>query len=376
MTTDHQLLDSCAQLHIGTRRRVGSYFVAGVVGVIAGGIVGGALSAYGAISITAVLICVVAPQLGFIVGVKLSHIVNGHERIVYYEMLGVCLGMSAAGLAIAGEPVWPGLDLVTIGIGTFLVFGRLGCLAVGCCHGLPSRWGIRYGTDHERAGFSSHYVGIRLFPIQLLEATLTAGATAAAAILYLQPHQPGEVVAAYFTIYGLGRFALELLRGDATRPHWLGISEAQWIAVTSHWVIGALAISGAIAHASFYVAAALATSLGSIALIVVSRAFATRPLGLRHPVAVAQLFDALQAVAPPFGNDELRVETVPRTRVRVSHGRRTDDVRHFALSREGVPLDAACAETLEEQIVFLLRHEGEASVVEGKAAGVYHVMLR
>jgi prolipoprotein diacylglyceryltransferase len=375
MGADGQPLDSCARLRVGPGRGIGAYFAAGVTGILAGGVVGGTLSAYGAISTTAVLICVIAPQVGLIVGLRASQLVFKRERVVFYEMLAVCLGASALALAVAGHRVWPGLELVTIGIGTFLVFGRLGCLAVGCCHGRPSGWGIRYGEGHERAGFSSHYVGVRLFPIQLLESALTAAAVAVASVAYLQPHRPGEVVAIYIAVYGIGRFTLESFRGDAARPYWLGLSEAQWIALATVWVAAGAAISGAIGRAPALVAAAAVVTTGAIALAVAGRILGKSAYGLRQAAAIAGLSRTLRALSSDETSD-LRVETVEHSGVRVSYEEQPDGSIHIGVSRADQPLDMKCAETLERQIVYLARHDGNAELVPGRTAGIYHVLLR
>src|SRR5262249_61119424 len=95
--------------------------------------------------------------------------ITGQERIIYYPH-EIAVSLAAAGLLwLTSEPLLPYLDITILGIGAFLACGRIGCLMVGCCHGRPSGWGIRYTPDHAAAGFTDYYVGVVLFPIQLVE---------------------------------------------------------------------------------------------------------------------------------------------------------------------------------------------------------------
>ena len=117
-------------------------------------------------------------------------------------------------------------DIATLGIGTFLVFGRLGCFAVACCHGRPSRFGVVYGADHVRVGFWARWQGRRLWPTQLVESV--ASLVLVVVGLVVGWTKPGLPAVIYIAGYSVLRFALELVRGDTFRPYRLGLSEAQW----------------------------------------------------------------------------------------------------------------------------------------------------
>src|SRR5262249_44798666 len=104
--------------------------------------------------------------LGLVMATK---IITGEERIIYYHHEIAVMLAAAALLWAASQPILPYLDITILGIGAFLACGRIGCLMVGCCHGRPSGWGIRYTPDHAAAGFTDYYVGVVLFPIQLVE---------------------------------------------------------------------------------------------------------------------------------------------------------------------------------------------------------------
>src|SRR5262249_38293875 len=134
-------------------------------------------------------------------------------------------------LRILGQPALPYLDITILGVGAFLVFGRIGCFMVGCCHGRPYRWGVRYRDKHASAGFPRYLVGVPLFPIQLVESAIVLGVVCVGIAIALQRATPGEALAWYVAAYGVARFSLEFLRGDAERPYYLGFSQPQWISL-------------------------------------------------------------------------------------------------------------------------------------------------
>ena len=86
------------------------------------------------------------------------------------------------------------LDVTALGLGVFLTCGRCGCLMVGCCHGKPFRWGVRYGEAHAREGFPAVYVGARLFPVQALEAVIVAAVVSACAVAIVLGAPAGTAV--------------------------------------------------------------------------------------------------------------------------------------------------------------------------------------
>jgi phosphatidylglycerol---prolipoprotein diacylglyceryl transferase len=113
-------------------------------------------------------------------------------------------------------------DLTSPFIALGLFFGRIGCFFNGCCYGtecdLP--WAMRFPGQ-------SRFV----HPTQLYEA---GAALAIAAVLYLgvrpRKRAHGQVFAALLVLYGVVRFALELVRADA-RGGFAGLSTSQWIAI-------------------------------------------------------------------------------------------------------------------------------------------------
>ncbi len=150
---------------------------------------------------------------------------RGH---VFLENLLVALAAAAAVPWLLDEPIGPLLDVVMIGLGALSAFGRLGCLATGCCHGRPAAWGVRYGPASV---VPPSLVGVRLFPIQLVDAGWCAAITAVAIALVVAGAPPLTATWWWLLAYGTLRFVLELARGDESRRRLGPLSESQWIAI-------------------------------------------------------------------------------------------------------------------------------------------------
>ena len=94
-----------------------------------------------------------------------TKIVTGEETLIYYHHeVGILLAAGVV-LRLLEQPLLPYLEPTLLAVGMFLAWGRVGCLMVGCCHGRPHAWGVRYGPEHAADGFTSHLTGVRLFPI-------------------------------------------------------------------------------------------------------------------------------------------------------------------------------------------------------------------
>lgn len=212
-------------------RKTSTYTVLGFAGYGVASLVAAALFVAWKMPLADRLIAAFAPPVVFLCVVRLVRAIIGVERIVFYQI--ATTGVFAASLVdlIAGFQPARVVDVVTLGIGTFLVFGRLGCFAVACCHGRPARFGVVYGPAHVSVGFWTRWSGRRLWPTQLVE----SGVSFALVVVGLVAgwDHPGLPALIYIVGYALNRFALELVRGDWARPQRYGISEAQWTALAT-----------------------------------------------------------------------------------------------------------------------------------------------
>jgi prolipoprotein diacylglyceryltransferase len=173
----------------------------------------------------------------------LTKVVFGVERFSFLHYQVATLASTAALLAALRAPVLPALDLLALALAISQGVGRIGCAFAGCCHGRPFRAGIRY----ERGRVAEHFANARLFPVQLVEATLLL----ALAVIVAMNIGRGAFVL-YVSSYAAMRFALELLRGDR-RPQFAGLSEAQWICAITALLFAPLVMRLAFVIAIFVV---------------------------------------------------------------------------------------------------------------------------
>jgi len=123
-----------------------------------------------------------------------------------------------------GLDVWDAADLLTPSIPLFHAFGRLGCFCAGCCYGRGAAWGVAF--THSLSAPN----GVPLVPVQLFEAGFNLLVLAALLLLRPERKRPGTLLPLYLLAYAAGRFALEFLRGDASRGVFL-LSTSQWISL-------------------------------------------------------------------------------------------------------------------------------------------------
>lgn len=212
-----------------TGREEPTYLACGVAGFYFAVIVifGGGLLAGRSLLVIALLGLV--SGLSFYAYAYLRMWVVGHEEIVLLEHVWFTFACVTVTLWFLREPVLPYLDIISAALSFFLAAGRIGCTLVGCCHGHPSSIGITYPKECASDGFPNHLTGVRLFPVPTIEAAglFVIGVTG---VIALPLAQPGKVFVWFLLAYSVMRFGLEGLRADP-RPHFLGLSQARWMAI-------------------------------------------------------------------------------------------------------------------------------------------------
>jgi hypothetical protein len=201
-----------------------AYLVLGVCGIAFSFVVLAGLGLFSGLPLAIALVLTVSSLSLFVGAGLVRKAFVGTDRHVLFQDVLIVLGGGAAVTWALGQPVRSALDVHVLSLGCFLVFGRLGCLVSGCCHGRPCLIGIRYPREDALSG-------VRLFPVQLAEALWLLLATLAGSFFVLGRAAPGTAVAFWLVAYSAGRFVLEFARGDLERARLGPLSEAQWTAL-------------------------------------------------------------------------------------------------------------------------------------------------
>ena len=110
------------------------------------------------------------------------------------------------------------LDLMAAPVALGHAIARLGCFAAGCCYGKPTSvvWGVTF-TDPTAGKISGTPLGVRLHPTQLYESVAEFLNFGLLAWLGMKRRATGQIIGAYFILYGIERGTIEFFRGDPGR---------------------------------------------------------------------------------------------------------------------------------------------------------------
>ena len=146
--------------------------------------------------------------------------------VFYGGLYGALLGAFIY-LKAVRRNVWGALRVLLPLVPLVHGFGRVGCFLMGCCYGVPSRFGIAFTCSPIAPN------GVRLLPVQLIEA---AGEGA----LFFALTRPGAqrrggqwMLGVYLASYGVLRFLLEFFRGDDYRGFLGALSLSQVISIAT-----------------------------------------------------------------------------------------------------------------------------------------------
>ena len=366
-------------------RRISAYQFFGLAGLTLGVALTTSLASYRGLSPLVIAAILVAAVATFFLLIMARVAVSGEERITYYHHELAVLAVAALLLLAMGEPLLPYLDLTVLGIGIFLVLGRVGCFKVGCCHGRPHSRGVHYRQEHAETGFPCEYVGVPLFPIQLVESGWVLSIVVAGTAMVLAGWPDGAALSFYAVGYGTGRFGFEFLRGDAGRRYQWGFSEAQWISVAI--LIGFVAAEafGVVPVFPWHAGPAVVISLTMIA-VAAKRAVDKNGLHYlltaRHIGELAEGLERIEEVAAAWpGHTPVNPPRVAIARtslgIQVSFGKvqsRESLVNCYTISRRGESMSLKSAEAVASLIRSLRRSDETCRIVEGNH-GIFHVLL-
>ena len=121
----------------------------------------------------------------------------------------------------------PMIDTMVVSVPLAHAFGRLGCLAEGCCYGC-----VYDGPGHivfQESKIAPN--GVPLFPSQPLEAICNLILFFVLLFYGRKTRPTGRITGIYLCAYAVIRFVLEFWRGDGERGLFLGISTSQLISI-------------------------------------------------------------------------------------------------------------------------------------------------
>jgi phosphatidylglycerol:prolipoprotein diacylglycerol transferase len=126
---------------------------------------------------------------------------------------GLILAFMVGGWYIkkTGLPFWETADLLAPSLAMGQVFGRLGCLAAGCCYGRPTQvpWAVTFSHPECLAP-----TGIALHPTQLYESLIAMGLFFLLILMRRKKIFAGQLIVAYLFFSGWARWLVEFFRGD------------------------------------------------------------------------------------------------------------------------------------------------------------------
>ena len=147
---------------------------------------------------------------GFLLAVFACHLATSRAKIPLLRLGDACAPSLALGVAIV----------------------RIGCFAASCDYGKPTDlpWAVVF-TRPEAARLTLVPLGVPLHPSQLYESALGVVLFVSLLLLERKPRRPGSLIFAFAALYSVGRFVLELLRGDMDRGFWGPFSTSQWLSL-------------------------------------------------------------------------------------------------------------------------------------------------
>lgn len=370
-------LDSLVRPEIHVRKwAVPSFQVCGCAGILSALVLSATMAVHQGLSpvvTAAVTLGATLTSLGIDLAIK---VVTGEENFAHYYLQMTVVGTSTGLLWLLRQPVLSYLDLIVLGFFAFVVCGRVGCLMVGCCHGRPHRWGVCYREEHAEAGFPSHFVGVRLFPIQAIESLWALGLVVVGSMIIWSGSEPGQAVAWFVVGYAVGRFCFEFLRGDGVRPYVLGFSEAQWTALVVAWGVVIAGRAGWLPFRVWHTVVACSLAVAMVA-VAVSQRFRRVPthrlLRPRHVEEVAQALDPGRNPVP----DDILVSCTSLG-IQLSTGRvvvEGEELCHYAISHRQGAMNKESVDALAGLILRLKHPSHSGKVVKGNQ-GVFHLLVR
>ena len=364
-------------------RKFSGYFCFVVTGLISAIILAALLALISGASLIVAIGMICLNVLVLLAFAMTTKIIWGFERYTFYHYMAMVLFCSPFLLKMIGQPVFPYLDILSLALILNLAVGRMGCFIVGCCHGKPCKWGVLYGKKHVHSAFTPFYLGVRLFPVQLLELVLAMGTVAAGTWMFLsQP--PGNAFTWVVISYGLVRYILEFYRGDAGRPFYKGFSEAQWTSAALMTVITFVESIGLVPFQTWHLVITIGIMLSMIIIAGVRYTYEAPVYRLLNPNHINELSELITKLSR-----DMNQPFVARTRQEKIHvgctslgiqlsvgvlNNATTFVHHYSFSSKEKLMNSQTANALADLIVRIWYPLCTSELIDSKK-GVYHLVI-
>jgi prolipoprotein diacylglyceryltransferase len=362
-------------------RRIRSFHFFGVSGYILGTILGVVLAIQSELLPSVILLLAGAGAGTFFALAFLAKQITGEEKIVYYHHEISIIIVCTLALYLLKLPVLPYLDITLLGIGTFLAFGRIGCYSVGCCHGRPHKHGVSYGQAHVDEGFTWFYKDVPVLPVQLIESTYVSLTVIAGIILLLNHVAPGTVLIVYTVVYGLMRFTLEFFRGDPDRPHWQGLSEAQWTTIILTAATFSMSKMKLLPEYSWHWVILSVMAIASAITVYYFHRYPEHKLF--SPMHVKQIAEGLQKLEDANANPQINQERIINVyntnlglSVSCSQLSTGAILRYYTVSfKDKAALQLQSADKIAKLISILDKQPEKYDIID-KQNGIYHILFK
>jgi len=127
--------------------------------------------------------------------------------------------------------VWKMIDILSPGLVIAHAFGRMGCLAAGCCYGRPTDvpWAIKLNSELV----DDNLKGVPLHPTQIYESLSLFILYFGMLYIFRTKKFDGQVGLTYFMLYPIIRSIIEIYRGDSIRGFVIDgiLSTSQFISI-------------------------------------------------------------------------------------------------------------------------------------------------
>ena len=360
-------------------KKIHSFHFFGVIGYILGTILGVVLSSQLGLQPEIVLSMAGIGAATFFGLTYLSKWIAGGETIVYYHHEISILVLCTIALYLLNVSILPYLDITLLGIGVFLAFGRIGCYSVGCCHGRPHSHGVKYGQQHVDAGFTWYYKDVPLMPVQLIESAYVFLTVIAGVILLFNQVQPGTVLIMYTVVYGLMRYILEFFRGDAERPLFQGVSEAQWTSLLLTVITYLMAVINWLPSYNWHLWIMLVQiGLTAITIFYYKKYPSKRLFWPKHIREVAEGLTLLEELNNKKEENNRRVDLYNTNEGLCISCDRQDKqhLKHYTISiKNNDGLSKVSAEKIADIIAIINHHQNKNFNIIEKQNGIYHLLF-